>query len=296
MGWLGDSAVARLRAIAAVPDLGDTRYHLMEEIGRGGMGVVYLARDTQLERQVAVKVLNVTDGSGDAADRLLAEARILARLEHPGIVPVHDAGALPDGRIYYAMKLVQGTRLDRYSETKPPLPELLRTFCRVCEPVGFAHSQGVFHRDLKPANIMVGKFGEVLVLDWGLALGWTYGMTAGTPEFMAPEQARGDNVSARSDVYSLGKTLAFLLPRGGLPKPLVSIVRKATSPDAEMRYAGALEMADDVARFLDGVPVPAHKETLWERGQRFASRNKVWIALILTYVVVRAVLFFWLGR
>ena len=295
MGWLGDSTVARLRAIAAVPDLGDLRYELLEEIGRGGMGVVYLARDTQLERQVAVKALNLTDGSGEAADRLLAEARILARLEHPGIVPVHDAGVLPDGRIYYAMKLVRGTRLDRFSETKPPLPELLRTFCRVCEPVGFAHSQGVFHRDLKPANIMVGKFGEVLVLDWGLALD---GMTGGTPEFMAPEQARGDRVSARSDVYALGKTLAFLLQRGGMraPKPLVSIIRKATNPDAGMRYTGALELADDVARFLDGVPVLAHKETIWERAQRFASRNKVWIALMLTYVVVRAVLFFWLGR
>jgi serine/threonine protein kinase len=294
VGWLGDSAVARLRAIAAVPDLGDTRYELMEEIGRGGMGVVYLARDTQLERQVAVKVLNATDGSGEAPDRLLAEARILARLEHPGIVPVHDAGALPDGRIYYAMKLVQGTQLDRFSETKPPLPELLRTFCRVCEPVGFAHSQGVFHRDLKPSNIMVGKFGEVLVLDWGLALD---GMTGGTPEFMAPEQARGDSVNARSDVYALGKTLAFLLRRGApAPKPLVSIIRKATSPDAELRYSGALELADDVARFLDGVPVLAHKESIWEGAQRFASRNKVWIALMLTYVVVRAVLFFWLGR
>ncbi len=286
MGWLGDSAVARLRAIAAIPDLGDTRYELMEEIGRGGMGVVYLARDTQLERQVAVKVLNVTDRD------LLAEARILARLEHPGIVPVHDAGALPDGRIYYAMKLVQGTRLDRFSETKPPLPELLRTFCRVCEPVAFAHSQGVFHRDLKPANIMVGKFGEVLVLDWGLALD---GMTGGTPEFMAPEQARGDRVNARSDVYALGKTLAFLLGSGA-PKTLVSIISKATSADAEVRYAGALELADDVARFLDGVPVLAHKETIWERAQRFASRNKVWIALMVTYVVVRTVLFFGLGR
>jgi serine/threonine protein kinase len=191
------------------------------------------------------------------------------------------------------MKLVQGTRLDRFSETKPPLPELLRTFCRVCEPVGFAHSQGVFHRDLKPANIMVGKFGEILVLDWGLALD---GMTGGTPEFMAPEQARGDSVNARSDVYALGKTLAFLLRGGPTPKPLASIVRKTTSPDAEMRYAGALELADDVARFLDGVPVLAHKESIWERAQRFASRNKVWIALMLTYVVVRAVLFFWLGR
>jgi len=279
--------------IAAGKKIG--RYEIRSQLGAGGMGEVYLARDTQLDRQVAVKVLNVTDATGEAADRLLAEARILARLEHPGIVPVHDAGALPDGRIYYAMKLIQGTRLDRFSETKPPLPELLRTFCRVCEPVAFAHSQGVFHRDLKPANIMVGKFGEVLVLDWGLALGWTQGRTAGTPEFMAPEQARGDSVNARSDVYALGKTLAFLLP-GGRPKPLVSIIRKATSPDAEMRYTGALELADDVARFLDGVPVLAHKETVWERAQRFASRNKVWIALILTYVVVRAVLFFWLGR
>ena len=140
---------------------------------------------------------------------------------------------------------------------------------------------------------MVGKFGEVLVLDWGLAFD---GMTGGTPEFMAPEQARGDSVNARSDVYGLGKTLAFLVRGGAPPKPLVSIVRKATSQDAELRYSGALELAADVARFLDGVPVLAHKETIWERAQRFASRNKVWIALMLTYVVVRSALFFWLGR
>jgi serine/threonine protein kinase len=119
------------------------------------MGIVYLVHDSTLGRKVALKVLNDP-----------GEARTLASLEHPGIVPVHEAGALPDGRTYYAMKLVEGTRLDAYRASAPSLADRLRIFLRVCEPVAFAHSRGVIHRDLKPENIIIGAFGEVLVLDW----------------------------------------------------------------------------------------------------------------------------------
>src|SRR5438046_5276776 len=168
MDWLSDSMMERLRQVIDWPDFTATRYELLEEIGRGGMGTVYLARDKHLDRKVAVKVLNVCEKAEGAA-RMAHEARILAQLEHPGIVPVHDVGGLPDGRVYYAMKKVAGCRLDEYARSHPGLPGLLRLFCRITEPVAFAHAHGIVHRDLKPANIMVGTFGEVLVLDWGVA-------------------------------------------------------------------------------------------------------------------------------
>ena len=118
-----------------------------------------MGRDAQLDRRVALKVLTVVDGDGQASARMAEEARILARLEHPGIVPVHDLGRLPDGRIFYAMKMVEGQRLDVYARSSANLQERLRVFSRICEAVAFAHSEGIIHRDLKPENIMVGRFG-----------------------------------------------------------------------------------------------------------------------------------------
>ena len=106
---------------------------------------------------------------GDLANRLMREARVLARLEHPGIVPVHDVGTLADGRVFYTMKFVEGQRLDKLIEGVESVQDRLRLFLRICEAVAFAHARGVLHRDLKPANVMVGPFGEVLVMDWGLA-------------------------------------------------------------------------------------------------------------------------------
>ena len=144
------------------------RYRILRELGRGGMGAVYLADDTVLGRKVALKVVATGVSDPAAAERMLREARIIARLEHPGIVPVHDAGALPDGRVFYAMKRVDGSRLDALAPGMP-LAERLRVFQRVCDAVAFAHAHGVIHRDLKPSNVMVGRFGEVLVMDWGIA-------------------------------------------------------------------------------------------------------------------------------
>jgi predicted Ser/Thr protein kinase len=167
---LGASPVAA----AALPALSESsRYDLIEVLGQGGMGTVYRALDRQLAREVALKVVAApaTGWVDEPEARLLAEARILAHLEHPGLVPVHDLGTLPDGRVFYAMKRVQGRRLDTYAQERMAngRAELLRVFERICETVAFAHAHGVIHRDLKPENVMVGSFGEVLVLDWGLA-------------------------------------------------------------------------------------------------------------------------------
>ncbi|HVN17738.1 MAG TPA: protein kinase, partial [Dongiaceae bacterium] len=145
---VSDSVLEHLRQVTALPDLTGTRYELECEIGRGGMGVVYAARDRELNRRVALKVLEVP---------LSGEAQLIARLEHPSIVPIFETGTLADGRSFYAMKLVSGTRLDFYAEADHPLVERLRVIRRVAEALAFAHSRAVIHRDLKPQNIMVGE-------------------------------------------------------------------------------------------------------------------------------------------
>src|SRR5260221_7404552 len=164
MTWLSDDAVAHLRTVADEPDFSATRYRLVRELARGGMGVVYEADDVELQRHVAIKVLATELASPVAAERMRAEARVMARLEHPGIVPLHDAGTLPDGRVFYVMKLVRGRTL---SEIDAPATEMLRLFLRVCEAVAFAHARGVVHCDLKPSNVMAGGFGGGLVVGWG---------------------------------------------------------------------------------------------------------------------------------
>src|SRR5437667_8006878 len=169
MKFLSDKALERLRDGAETPDLAGTRYRLLERLARGGMGVVYAAEDGKLQRRVALKVLDVPGTDGDLANRLIREARVLAALEHPGIVPVHDVGTLADGRVFYTMKFVEGNRLDKYIESVTSVPDRLRLFLRICDAVAFAHARGVLPRALTPANIMVGPFGEVLVMDWGLA-------------------------------------------------------------------------------------------------------------------------------
>ena len=274
---ISDRVLARLKTAAELPDLSATRYRLIEEIGRGGLGVVYLAEDAELGRQVAIKILD------DAR-----EARVLASLEHPGIVPVHEAGRLADGRCYYAMKLIRGTRLDVFLEGAGHLPDRLRLFQRICEPVAFAHSRGVVHRDLKPSNIMVGEFGEVLVMDWGAP-------DVGTPAFMAPEQSAGGDVDGRADVFALGQILKIAL-KNEAPKPLIAICQRATNPDRTLRYAGPLELAADVAAYLDHRPVSAYRESVGERLLRFASRNRTLLALVAAYLAMRIIIIFWLGR
>jgi eukaryotic-like serine/threonine-protein kinase len=329
MKWLSDQAVDRLRVAADAPDLSDTGYVLLDKLGAGGMGSVFRVQDTALSRQVALKVLGIVDSGGEFGARLLREARIIAQLEHPGIVPVHDVGTLPDGRVFYTMKLVQGRRLDQRRDELGGLPERLRTFQKICEAVAFAHAHQVLHRDLKPQNIMVGKFGEVLVMDWGLAkllnaempakpnpapairlqqspsdadtaeADTAHGVVLGTPGYMAPEQAHGDvaAVGPRADVYSLGAVLRFLLDNSiPVPKPLSAIVSKATAEDAEQRYGSVEKLANDVAHYLDGLPVSAYPEGPLARAWRWVVKNSAWILLIVAYLVMRALFVLWRER
>jgi serine/threonine protein kinase len=288
---LSDSVLRHLIKVASEPELSGTRYELGEVIGRGAMGVVYAVRDTQLRRNVAMKILH-------AEAVIEEEARIVASLEHPGIVPVHEAGTLPGGRSYYTMRLVEGDSLDRHLTADTPLSERLRVFQKICETVAFAHSRGVWHRDLKPTNIMAGRFGEVLILDWGIARktgdAERPGIVAGTPQFMAPEMAAGEAHLAdhRADIYSLGALLDFSLPAAGAPRALRAVAAKAMSTLAEDRYRDAGELNLEIGRFLDGEAVSAYRESTREKLSRFASRNSTLLILLAAYVAARFFLFF----
>ncbi|MFO0877702.1 MAG: tetratricopeptide repeat protein [Gemmataceae bacterium] len=235
-------------------------YLITAELARGGMGCVYAARDETLDREVAIKTLL----PGANAERFVTEAKITARLPHPGIPPVHALGTLADGTPYLAMKLIRGRTLaDLLKERVTPTQDLSRfvqIFEQIAQAVGFAHAQGILHRDLKPANIMVGAFGEVQVMDWGLAKDQRTeasprhepgesastdnvqhtlaGTIMGTPGYMAPEQARGQEVDARADVFALGSILAMILT--GKPAIVGSnlhdlITRSASADLADVR-------------------------------------------------------------
>jgi tetratricopeptide (TPR) repeat protein len=229
-------------------------YAVLEKVGQGGRGVVYRVSDPELHRPLAVKVLRPElRDEPDAGHRFLKEAQIMGQLQHPGIVPVHGLGQLPDGRPYFVMKLVQGQTLAELLAQRPAAaddrPRWLAIFQQVCQAIAYAHSRGVIHRDLKPANVMVGAFGEVQVMDWGLAkvlspeagslepargepdllvagaadtirttrtetgVSTADGLVVGTVAYMSPEQAQGrvDQLDQRADVFGLGAVLCELL-------------------------------------------------------------------------------------
>lgn len=306
MKWLSDDKLNHLRTLVNEPDFSATKYNYIKELGSGGMGTVYLAEDRELNRLVAIKVLNTPDITEDLRHRMIREAQIIAGLEHPGIVPVHDVGTFADGRIFYAMKFVRGNRLDEYASQAPSLKDRLRKFQAVCDAVAFAHAHGVIHRDLKPQNIMIGSFGEVLVLDWGVAKilkertptrvdprgsasnQTLDGTVIGTRNYMSPEQARGeiDQIDERSDIYSLGAVLNFLLANQG-PKTAKAICSKAMAHAPNDRYSTASDLSADIGRFLDAEPVSAYPENAFEKVGRWVSKNRFLVLLVLAYLLMR---------
>jgi serine/threonine protein kinase len=245
-------------------------YVFLAEVGRGGMGVVYRARDQRLNRDVAVKVLQERYPAGSAAARRFqVEARVTGQLQHPGIPPVHEVGTLPDGRPFLAMKLIKGTTLDSLlAAGTAGRGSLLATFEQVCQAVAYSHEHGVVHRDLKPHNVMVGKFGEVQVMDWGLAKFRAQpedgtaeddtstlldpgqgdgpktraGAVMGTPAYMPPEQAIGavELIDERADVFGLGGVLCAILT--GKP-PYVG-----NTPESTRQLAAQGKLGDAFAR------------------------------------------------
>jgi len=298
MKWLSDDKLDHLLQVVG------TRYVFVKELGRGGMGTVYLAEDRELDREVAIKVLKAPEATDGLRERMIREAQIIARLEHPGIVPVHDVGTLPDGRIFYAMKFVRGSRLDEYVAQGASLRDRLRKFQAVCDAVAFAHAHGVIHRDLKPQNIMIGSFGEVLVMDWGVAkiredpcksavFNTSDGTVIGTRNYMSPEQARGEvEIDERADVYSLGAVLNFLLTDQKVSKPLKAICSKAMATEPGERYASASELSADIGHLLDAEPVSAYRENVLEKTGRWVSKNRFLVLLVLAYLLMRIFLIF----
>jgi eukaryotic-like serine/threonine-protein kinase len=302
---VGEADTLSPAAAGVVPGAGSERYGhyaLGAVLGRGGMGEVMSATDERIGRPVAIKRMRGSDPQSIA--RFIREAKIQARLDHPAIVPVHEIGQDPDGKPMIVMKQLRGTtlaellrRLDDGDVTlaaRFTRQRLLRAFADVCLAVEFAHSRGVVHRDIKPANITLGEFGEVYVLDWGIAkvqddsdlpasgsahveAGATVaGTILGTPGYMAPEQARGDEVDERTDVYALGCVLFEILTGQPLDRPgqptragteagrpstranrdiapeLDEACVRATDPSPAARFSTARELGAAVERFLDG--------------------------------------------
>ena len=312
------------------------RYEQVAEHARGGLGRVVRAVDKRLGRTVAVKELLRHDGSNEA--RFMREAMITARLEHPGIVPVHEAGRWPNGDPYYVMKLVEGRTLKELIDERKALRErlaLLPHVIAIADAVGYAHSEGVIHRDLKPSNVIVGEFGETIVVDWGLArdrkrdypepapeqvvyaagsgVSTVSGKVVGTPAYMSPEQARGEPVDERADVYAIGTVLYELLagspphhdttPQAtlerviaGPPRPLsaliphvpselATIVAKAMARSPDDRYANASLLAEDLRRFHCGKLVSAHSYTAWSLLRKKLSHHRGMVAMAIASLV-----------
>ncbi|HEU0036306.1 MAG TPA: protein kinase [Kofleriaceae bacterium] len=363
---LAAPVVGELPPLPVVPE---AHYKHGSEIARGGMGRIVAAEDQRLGRPVALKEL--LEPAGDALGRFQREALITARLQHPGIVPVYEAGRWPTGEPFFAMKLVSGRPLDRVIAEAKTLEERLALLPRIAaatDAIAYAHSHRIVHRDLKPANVLIGDFGETVVIDWGLAKDLDVGdspesqtrhdrpgakrtpkpatntasrtasiashpppstrqvssttltvagAVMGTPAYMAPEQARGEPVDQRADVFALGAMLYHLLAgvppynartatdviaaaalgrviphaerEAGAPRDLVAIVERAMRQSPAERYPDAGALADELRRFLTGQLVSAHRYTPLQRLSRFLKKHQAAVTIATISVVTLAV-------
>ncbi|MDT4897391.1 MAG: eukaryotic-like serine/threonine-protein kinase [Acidobacteriota bacterium] len=332
------------------------RYRIVREIGRGGMGLVLLAvrADDQFEKQVAVKILRRGMDSEEIVRRFRNERQILASLDHPYIAQLFDGGMTDDGLPYFVMEYIEGQPLDKYAdEQRLSIKQRLELFRKVCEAVQYAHQNLVVHRDLKPSNILITTPGVPKLLDFGIAKVLSPDLSASeptrtetrmmTPDYASPEQVRGEKLTTRSDVYSLGVVLYVLLtghrpyratetaphelarviceqeptkpsaainsvevvgPGGDSASPtpitpesvssardtqpdrlrhllsgdLDNIVLMSLRKERERRYESAEQLSSDIQRYLDGLPVIAHKDTFTYRASKFVRRNRISVA------------------
>jgi tRNA A-37 threonylcarbamoyl transferase component Bud32 len=310
---------------AALAGAGPPGYELLEEIGRGGMGVVYKARQVKANRLVALKMLlSSRHASLEERVRFQIEAEAVARLQHPHIVQLHEVGEA-DGQPFLALELCSGGSLDqKFKAATPTAQEAAALVEALARAVHYAHGRGVLHRDLKPANVLLTADGTPKISDFGLAKRLDAegdlsrpGQVVGTPSFMAPEQAEGRarEVGPATDVYALGALLYHALAgrppfqgpwhevleqvrtqepgppsrfRPGLPRDLETVCLKCLHKEPGQRYATAADLADDLRRYRDGWPVRARPVGRLERGRKWAERNPAVAALLATVVLVLA--------
>ena len=333
-----------------LPTVDPAHYTLGAEIARGGMGRIVRARDHRLGRNLAIKELLSRQPALE--QRFEREMRLTAHLQHPAIIAIHEAGRWPSGAAFYTMKRVEGKPLNQVVAETPQLHArlaLLPTVLAVADAIAYAHGEGVVHRDLKPGNILVGEFGETVVIDWGLAkqldddaaeealapestggsdpLLTALGAAIGTPAYMPPQQASGEVVDERADVYALGAILYELLSgsmpyadrkpgdqhelldmvKAGEPTPLaalnadippdlVTIAAKAMARDVTDRYPTAAELASDLRRYQSGQLVGAHEYSFAELIKRWVGRHRAAVgvaAVMVVLLVVGSALSFW---
>ena len=305
-------------------ELGD--YELLEEVGRGGQGVVFRARQKSLNRTVALKVISLGQWASKAhLKRFRLEAEAAARLEHPGIVPIHEVGER-DGSCYFSMKFVEGGQLDEVVRREPmPIRRAVELIAKVARTVHYAHEHGILHRDIKPGNILLDQKGEPHLTDFGLARLVETESTVtrtlevlGTPSYMAPEQAAANNtqLTSATDVYGLGAVLYQLLtghppfaggttyetikllletdprqPRQLNPKidrDLSTICLKCLEKDPQRRYPSALALAEDLERWLKHEPIQARRTGIFARGKKWVQRNPTSALLTASLIALAA--------
>src|SRR5437667_10390836 len=303
------AATSSERLAKMLGELGD--YELLEEVGRGGQGVVFRARQKSLNRTVALKVISLGQWASKAhVKRFRREAEAAASLEHPGIVPIHEVGER-DGQCYFSMKFVEGGQLDEVARRAPmSIRQAVEPSVHVARIVHYAHEHGILHRDIKPGNILLDAKGEPHLTDFGLARlvesesSVTHTLEVlGTPSYMAPEQAVGNNaaVTKVTDVYGLGAVLYQLLTghppfAGGttyetiklvleteprqlrlwnrkIDRDLSTICLKCLEKDPRRRYSSALALAEDLERWLRHEPIRARHTGVFTRGKKWVRRN-----------------------
>ncbi len=333
LGGFGDTSAVAPKLIADQQP-GGPRFRIVDEVGVGGTSRVYAVQDRSLNRTVALKLLRGKRATKPGVEqRFIHEARVTAMLEHPNVMPVHDIGTTDSGRVYFTMKNIQGVSLGdaiRAEKAGQAVPDAFQglngkigIFLKVCEALSFAHDKGFVHQDVKPDNIMLGEYGEVLLLDWGCALSSADAVNAesgpayGTPAYMSPEQARREGVDERSDVYCLGATLFHALAlrhptwdsdaerfwekkREGaidefttdeihrVPKALRAIAMKALDPDPARRYQTVSALHRDLERFQAGQAVLAYRESPIEAFMRWYRRHRrvFWSSAAAAVIIV----------
>src|SRR5213075_2522478 len=314
------------RAAELLGELGD--YELLDEVGRGGQGVVFRARQKSLNSTVALKVISLGQWASKAhLRRFRLEAEAAARLEHPGIVPIHEVGER-DGSCYFSMKFVEGGQLDEVVRRAPmSVRQAAELIAKVARTVHYAHQHGILHRDIKPGNILLDGKGEPHLTDFGLARLVETESTVtrtmevlGTPSYMAHEQAVGNNarISSATDVYGVGAVLYQLLTgqppfAGGttyetikllldteprqprllnpkLDRDLSTICLKCLEKDPQRRYSSALALAEDLERWLKHEPIQARRTGVLTRGKKWLQRNPTVAAVMALSLALAAAL------